>query len=70
MQRRKIFVRKLGKNLTEADLNEYFSKFGPVSTTEILRDANTQKSRRVAYVTFERQEDMEKAISYSQPHLL
>lgn len=41
MKKRKIFVRKLGKTIKEAELKQYFSKYGSVETVEVLRNFKT-----------------------------
>lgn len=72
LKKRKIFVRKLGNHIKEADLKKYFSSFGPVQVVEVLRNLKTQQSRRVAYVTFKNQKTVDRLFSGEQTkfHLL
>ena len=70
MKKRKIFVRKLGKQIKEDDLMQYFSTFGQVETVEVLRNLKTQQSRRVAYVIFKNIESVELVFKKNSTHQL
>uniref|UniRef100_A0A3B0MHJ4 RNA-binding (SR) protein, putative n=1 Tax=Theileria annulata TaxID=5874 RepID=A0A3B0MHJ4_THEAN len=48
----KIFAGGLTRSTTPEDLKEYFSKYGEVTHTEIVRDKNTGRSRGFGFVTF------------------
>ena len=47
---------------TEEDLEALFSEYGPVATTTIVRDRDTDRSKGFGYVEMENQEDGEQAI--------
>ena len=42
---KKIFVGGLDGKTTDAEMREYFSKFGPVAEAQIMMDSATQRSR-------------------------
>ena len=50
---RKIFVGGLAPEVTEKDLLEYFSKFGPVKDSVVMIDRKTSRSRGFGFVTFD-----------------
>ncbi|BHF66488.1 hypothetical protein SprV_0200950500 [Sparganum proliferum] len=47
-----IYVGQLKRETTEADLEAYFSKFGPVRRAKIITDRDTGVSRGFGFVTF------------------
>lgn len=49
---RKLFVGGLGRNLSEQDVKDYFSKYGEVESVNIKVDQYTGQSRGFAFVTF------------------
>jgi RNA recognition motif-containing protein len=51
--KRKVFLKGLGELVNEAELKEYFSKFGTVEYAEIRRDHLTKESRRIGFILFE-----------------
>ena len=55
--RRKVFVKRLNQAATENDLHQYFGQFGRLQKVEIKRNHLDNKSRRIAYVIFEKEED-------------
>lgn len=55
--RRKIFIKRLATNCTESDLFDYFQTFGPVEKAEIRRNHADNTSRKIAFVTFEKEKD-------------
>lgn len=62
---RRIFVGGITADMTYADLLEYFSQFGAVSTVDVIPKA----SQPIAFVSFEDVESATEAISTS-PHSL
>nr|PVC54889.1 hypothetical protein MACL_00000005 [Theileria orientalis] len=54
-----IFVRNLDYGCTEAELSEYFSKFGEVESSKIVLNED-KKSKGTAFVRFKRKEDVKK----------
>ncbi|VDK41428.1 unnamed protein product [Dibothriocephalus latus] len=49
---RTIFVGQLKPRVSEADLKDYFSKYGTVSGADLVKNKKTGKSRCYAFVTF------------------
>ena len=70
IKKRKIFVRKLGKNIDEEILKNYFSQFGEVESVNVLRSFKTQQSRRVGHVIFVTIDDALKVLSHKGPHII
>ena len=56
-----LFVCKLNPVTLEDDLEVIFSRFGPISSCEVIRDQKTGESLQYAFIEFEREEDCEKA---------
>ena len=48
----RIFVRNLPYSATEEDITELFSKYGPLTETNVPVDKNTRKYKGFAFVTF------------------
>ena len=48
----KVFVGGLAHEVTQSDLVDFFSQFGPVSSTMIMTDRATGRSRGFGFVTF------------------
>jgi len=67
---RKIFVGGLSWNTTEADLKEYFEKYGPVENSELKVDPGSSRSRGFGFVTFKDAETIEKVLEQKEPHML
>jgi len=50
----KVFIGGLSADTTKEDLDEYFSQFGAISDSVVMRDSqNSNKSRGFGFVTFE-----------------
>ncbi|KAL2081878.1 hypothetical protein ACEWY4_021696 [Coilia grayii] len=56
-----LFVCKLNPVTTDEDLEIIFSRFGAISSCEIIRDWKTGESLCYAFIEFEKEEDCEKA---------
>ncbi|KAI9296051.1 RNA-binding domain-containing protein [Neoconidiobolus thromboides FSU 785] len=56
-----LFVCKLNPITRDEDLELIFSRFGPVTSCEIIRDFKTGESLCYAFIEFENQEDCEEA---------
>jgi len=59
----KIFVGKISPLTTDDCLKNYFRQFGALTFSAIIRDNFTQESRGFGFVTFERKEDMKRALA-------
>jgi len=59
----KVFVGGLAWETKDEDLMEAFSKFGKISSAEVILHRDTQRSKGFGFVTFELKEDAESAIS-------
>ena len=64
-EKRRLFVGGISTQTTEDDLYEYFSTFGKVLNTFIIRDPFTRASKGFGYVEYERIEDAEWVLSYN-----
>ncbi|MDA7675033.1 hypothetical protein N8583_01530 [Akkermansiaceae bacterium] len=60
---RKIFVGGLPIDLTDNEFSDYFSKYGLITDSVIMRDRDTNKSRCFGFVTFEEVNSAENVIS-------
>ena len=59
----KLYVGNLPFNTTENELQELFSKAGPVQEVMLMQDKFTGKSRGFAFVTMSSDQDAQKAIA-------
>jgi len=59
----KLYVGNLPFNTTENELQELFSKAGPVQEVMLMQDKFTGKSRGFAFVTMGSEQDAQKAIA-------
>jgi len=59
----KIFVGKMSPLTTDDCMKNYFRQYGAVTFSEIIRDNLTQESRGFGFVTFEKKEDMKRALA-------
>jgi len=67
--KRKVFIKRLTSTSTDEDLHEYFSQFGKVEKAEVRRNHADNSSRRIAYVTFQKEEDASRCLN-TKLHLL
>jgi len=58
-----LFVSRLSRDTTEDDLREVFDRYGPIEKLTLVRD-NEGKSRRYAFILYEREKDMK--IAYKE----
>jgi len=58
-----IYVSNLGFGVTTEELTSHFSKYGNVSTVNIVIDKFTGQSRGFAFVEMPQQEEAEKAVT-------
>jgi polyadenylate-binding protein len=56
-----VFVKKLPANMTAKELDEYFTKWGPIKSAKISIDKD-YKSNGYGFVCFEKAEDAARAI--------
>ncbi|KAK7107825.1 peptidyl-prolyl cis-trans isomerase-like 4 [Littorina saxatilis] len=56
-----LFVCKLNPVTTDEDLEMIFSRFGPISTCEVIKDHKTKESLQYAFIEFEQPEHCENA---------
>lgn len=59
-RQRKIFIGGLPKNLADEKLEEYFSQFGPIQKSYVVKDPYSGKTRGFGFVIFETNEGFEK----------
>jgi RNA recognition motif-containing protein len=58
----RLFVGNLGFDITENDLQDLFSPFGPVNEVNLIMDRSTGRSRGFAFVTMATPEGAKAAI--------
>ncbi|KAL7053261.1 hypothetical protein AAHC03_025540 [Spirometra sp. Aus1] len=66
---KKIFVGALKKDVTNEDLNNYFSAFGTVVDAQVVMNKETNESRGFAFVTFDDTDAVDKVI-LARPHMV
>ncbi|KAK4719150.1 hypothetical protein R3W88_017488 [Solanum pinnatisectum] len=64
----RIYVGGLPLSLTEDELKEYFSSYGYVVDHCIILDRTTGRSRRFGFVSFDKEEAVEKVLSNGHMH--
>merc|ERR1711862_16614 len=64
---KKIFVGALKKDVTNDDLNNYFSQFGTIIEASVVMSKETNESRGFAFVTFDDTDAVDKVI-LARPH--
>ncbi|MGD9200887.1 MAG: RNA-binding protein, partial [Chitinispirillia bacterium] len=62
MQQNKLYVGNLSYSVDESQIKELFEAYGPIDRVTLIKDRNTGKSKGFAFVTFETEEDAEKAL--------
>ncbi|XP_024528014.1 squamous cell carcinoma antigen recognized by T-cells 3 isoform X1 [Selaginella moellendorffii] len=63
------FVSNIDLELTEKELKEFFTPCGGLKGVRLLRDRNTRRSRGLAYIDFENEENLAAAISKNRTKL-
>ncbi|XP_066460830.1 cold-inducible RNA-binding protein B-like isoform X8 [Eleutherodactylus coqui] len=58
----KLFVGGLSFDTTEEQLDEQFSKYGPVCEVVVVKDRETRRSRGFGFITFENADDAKDAM--------
>eukprot|EP00924_Labyrinthula_sp_SR-Ha-C_P014986 augustus_masked-scaffold_9-processed-gene-4.55-mRNA-1 protein AED:0.13 eAED:0.13 QI:333/1/1/1/0.33/0.5/4/21/395 len=66
----KLFVGGIAPETTDQDMMEYFSKFGEVTQTVVMRDSQTNRNRGFGFVTFAESKDAEKVLNQRKDHIL
>lgn len=59
----KIFVGNISFNTSERDLQSEFEQYGPVTSTRIMTDRDTGRSRGFGFVEMENSEEAQVAIA-------
>lgn len=62
---RTLFVAQVARKADERDLFQFFSDCGKVQDVRIIKDSQSRKSKGIAYVEFEKQENVVTAIAKS-----
>lgn len=65
-----VFVQQLAQRLRTKDMDEFFSRVGPVKEAQIVRDRVTHRSKGVGYVEFKNEESVKKAIDLTGQQLM
>jgi len=58
-----VYISNLNKILNEDDIKEKFSKFGPISDINIIKEPNNNESRGFGFITFENSKDAKAAVT-------
>ena len=58
----KAFVGNLSWNVTQQQLEEFFSSCGTIERAQVITDRETGRSRGFGFVTFASDQDLQKAI--------
>ncbi|XP_060650400.1 RNA-binding protein Musashi homolog Rbp6 [Drosophila nasuta] len=66
---RKIFVGGLSLNTSAAMMRTFFSQFGPVADTVVMRDPISNRSRGFGFVTYADSESVEN-VQRARPHII
>jgi RNA recognition motif-containing protein len=59
---KKVFVGNIAWSVSEDDLGNAFSQYGEIEDLVILKDRYTHRSRGFGFVTFDSDDDADKAI--------
>jgi len=62
-----IFFANLTPQTTEAEVESYFSQFGSIKNVTIIKDRNTQMSKRFGFVTFNETDPID-SVQKQRPH--
>ncbi|XP_063966707.1 uncharacterized protein LOC129254741 [Lytechinus pictus] len=65
----KIFVSNIGYQVRTGELKDFFSYFGHVTQVNLLRDRNRKRSRGLAFITFRKRTEAERAKAASDYEL-
>uniref|UniRef100_A0A8C2IWX6 DAZ associated protein 1 n=1 Tax=Cyprinus carpio TaxID=7962 RepID=A0A8C2IWX6_CYPCA len=60
---KKIFVGGIPHNCGEAELRDYFSRFGAVTEVVMIYDAEKQRPRGFGFITFEAEQSVDQAVN-------
>ena len=60
---KKLYVGNLGYDVTEADLNQLFSQHGQVTSTAVITDRDTGRSKGFGFVEMSTEEEAKAAIA-------
>lgn len=67
---KKIFVSNLGPHLTEEDICNYFSVYGPVAKVRIVTCIDSDQSRGFGYITFDSESAAKSALESRTAHYI
>ena len=62
MSQNKIYVASIAFTVTEDELKETFSKYGPIDELKLVIDRDTGRSRGFCFITFNKQFDAEASL--------
>ncbi|KAL9246240.1 hypothetical protein vseg_019802 [Gypsophila vaccaria] len=60
---KKIFVGGIPTSVSEDELSDFFSKFGPIREHQIMRDHASNRSRGFGFITFDSEEAVDELLS-------
>ena len=59
---KKVFVGGIGQDTDESHLQEYFSKFGSITSAEVITERETGRRRGFGFVTFDDTDSVDKIV--------
>ncbi len=62
MNQNKIYVSSLSYDTKENDLKNHFNEFGSINDVKLILDRDTGRSRGFAFIEFDSQSSVEKAL--------
>ncbi len=63
MSQNKLYVGNISFTVSEEELSEKFSAYGPIQEIKLITDRETGRSRGFGFITFEKQFDAEAALA-------
>lgn len=63
MNQSKIYVGNFSYNVTEEQLQEFFSQYGQILELNLIKDRETGRSRGFAFISYESQQSAQNALS-------
>lgn len=62
MSQLKVYVGNLPYSVTQEDLTDLFSPYGPITEIKLIKDRDTGRSKGFAFVSFENQTSAQSAL--------
>lgn len=69
MSQNKIYVSNIAFTVSEDDIKEAFTKYGPIEEIKLVIDRMTGRSRGFCFITFQKQFDAEASLALNDTEL-